>query len=212
MSDQTSDTTLGDETERTELPEAFKAPAVPDVVQNILDLDEVLNSARLVERTAVICLRADLEADFDQMVEELASLVDENGTVIGDPEGALYDGRAARAQELRDRLDENVAERRAASREVRFRSLPTDEWEAFEKTHRGGAGNQVKDPAKYSNELISRCAIAPVLTVAEVQQLRKTLGPPQFNTLFNTAHDACTSGGLDVPKLPPFSVAQKRQG
>lgn len=184
----------------------------PEVVETILDLDEVLSSAKLIERTATICLSGDLVAEYESVMTELGTLIDANGQVLGNSgEQELYSARAARAQALNDRAEELLEGQRAAQRTIRFRGMDEDTFAAFEKTHRFDNG-QPKEPRKYVNLLIATCAIAPTLTEAEVAKMRKALVRPQVNLLFETAYEACTVGGLDVPKSLPFSLAPKPQG
>lgn len=175
-------------------------------VETVLSLDELMSSARLVERTARICLRADLEADYETALEELGSLVDEHGTPLTKGEQALTDGN--RAQELVEAVEQLRTRMRESTRVVRFRAMPSDEWEAFEKSHMG-ADDKVKDVTGFNEQIIARCAINPTMTVQQVRDLRGKLGPTQYAALANAAYWACTTGGVDVPKSPSFSPAPK---
>lgn len=202
------DPSLVDETPDTPV----KAPGLADAaVETILSLDEVLSSARLVERKAKICLRADLEAEYQDLMSELATLVDDEGNVVADDE-TLADQKVARAQELQRLLEENRKVRAQHVRVVRFRAMPSDEWEAFEKAHRqgGDSSNPVKNPAEYERKIIARCAIEPTLTEEQVKDLKGKLGPAQMDHLFSKAYEACRTGGLDVPKSLPFSLAPRQ--
>lgn len=175
-------------------------------LETILTLDEVMSSARLVERTARICLRGDLEAEYHETLEELSTLVDEDGQLLTEGDQALSD--ASRVEELSLRARQLREQMQTATRRVRFRAMPDDEWRAFDKAHRGTDG-KIKDQGTYNNELIAACAIAPAMTVDDVIKLRGKLGPTQMVTLANAAFFACTTGGLDVPKSPSFLPAQK---
>lgn len=207
MSDQ--DQTLGGST-GPEVPAALGNPGgtverTPQL-ETILTLDEIMSSARLVERTARICLRGDLEAEYNETLEELAGLVDADGNVISDGDQAL--GDANRADQLAERARELRTEMKAATRRVRFRAMPDDEWRAWDKAQRGSDG-KIKDQDAYNNEIIARCAIEPTMTVDDVKRLRSKLGPTQLVALANAAFFACTTGGLDVPKSPSYLPAQK---
>lgn len=182
-----------------------------DVVETILDLDEVLTSAKLVERTATICLRADLEAEYESVMTELGNMIDANGRVFGSPEEPLYSGRATRAQVLNERANELLAEMQGARRVIRFRGMDEDSFATFEKASRYDNGS-FKNQKQYVNQLIARCAISPTLDEADVAKMRKKLSSSQMQELFSKAYEACTVGGLDVPKSLPFSLAQKLQG
>jgi hypothetical protein len=183
--------------------------AVKAQIENILDLDAILSSARRVERTAFINTRADLEDRYNQVIDELAALVDEDGNIVSEGDSSLADG--AKAEELREEADDLRAQMKAATKTVRFRAMDSDAWEAFESTHRHKGSREIKDERTYVNQIIADCAIAPTLTVDDVVKLRKQLGHPQITTLFNEAYWANTTGGLDVPKSPSFLHAPKPQ-
>lgn len=189
----------------TPTPRLGDLPPSPQL-EAILTLDEVMSSARLVERTARICLRGDLQAEYAEAYEELATLVDAEGQVVTDGDQALTD--ANRAEELAEKIRYLREQMLEATRRIRFRALPSDQWAEFEKSQRDAQG-AIKDDDGYSNELIARCAIAPKLTVDDVKAMRSKLGPDQITALANAAYLACTTGGLDVPKSPSFLPAQK---
>lgn len=204
MNDHT-DQSLGEQPE-------VKLPGLAEAaVKNILTLDRLMESARLVEREAVICLRGDLEAEHDALLDEIATLVDEDGHVLAE-EDTLASQQQARAQEIQNRLAELREAMRAESYVVRFRAMPADEWAAFEEANREDKGRgAAKNPREYESKLIARCAIAPTITEADVEEkLRKKLSAPQMNRLFAEAYSACTTGGLDVPKSLPFSPSPKQ--
>jgi hypothetical protein len=196
-----SDTSLGD-TAAAAQPNPFVRAPQPETV---LDLDEVMSQARRVEKVARICLRGDLQAEFDQLAEDLGDLVDADGRVLAEGDSALSDG--ARAQEIQARLTELKAEMKSAMRTIRFRALPEDDWERFRKSHLG-ADDTIRDLDRFNTELMAKTAVAPTLTVEAILQLRSTLGAPQITTMSNAAYLACVTGGVDVPKSPSYSPSQ----
>lgn len=200
------DTSLADDDTAVKLPALAEA-----AVENILTLDKVMESSRLVERKAVICLRGDLETEYEDLMRELASLVDEEGNVVGSSEGSLDDQRAQRAEELQDLLEQNRAARAAESYVVKFQAMPADEWAEFEQANRDDKGRgPAKSPREYERKIIARCSVEPKLAERDVDQLRSKLSSPQMNALFAAAYSACTTGGLDVPKSLPFSLAPRQ--
>lgn len=207
MSDQNTDASLADETPEHPIGLPRLAEAA---IENILTLEKVMESSRLVERKAVICLRGDLETEYDDLMSELASLVDEDGNVVADDD-TLADQKVERAQQLQDQIEANRAARLAESYVVKFQAMPADEWAEFEQANREDKGRgAAKNPREYERKLIARCSLEPKLTEADVTQLRSKLSTPQMNVLFNQAFAACTTGGLDVPKSLSFSAAQKQ--
>lgn len=214
MSDQTPDPSAADQALSSDTLDAGYALQHPETggqpapLHRPLSLEAIFSSARLVERTAVICLRGDLEDAFNQKAEELAGLVDEDGEVIGGADAPLAEKN--RAEELVQDLERLRSEMLAESYSVRFRSMVSDDWEAFHASHRNAAGN-IKDIIKFNNELIARCAVEPTFSVADVVEMRKRLSGPQMVKLGNEAYWANTTGGVDIPKSPGYSALQQPQ-
>lgn len=185
-----------------------KAPApITPHVETVLDLDEVMSQARRVERTAHICLRSDLTAELEDLVEQLGNLVDADGNVVATGDQALSDAGDAAA--LNERIQAVQAEMAKSMRTIRFRAMADDAWQPFDKRHRDTNGD-IRDTELYYNELIAACAIAPTMTVDQVKALRGSLGPTQIIEMGNAAYIACSTGGVDVPKLPFSSPAPRR--
>lgn len=207
MSDQNTDASLAEETPDTPI---GMPPLAEAAVENILTLDRLMASARLVQRKAVICLRGDLEAEYDDLMSELASLVDEDGNVVASDE-SLADQKVLRAHELQRLIEANREARRAESYVVLFEAMPSDEWSEFEIEHREDKGRgAAKNGRDYERKLIARCSLDPKLTEADVDRMRTKLSAPQIDRLFTAAYSACTTGGLDVPKSPLFSLSPKQ--
>lgn len=180
----------------------FGTPGVSELPSyDALTIEELMNQTRLVERVSHICLRGDLFAEYALAVEELSGLVDSEGLLLSDGDQALSD--ASRAAELGARIQDLRTEMAKATRTVRFRGMPDDEWRLFEKEHRGPDG-KLLDAQDYNDRLIARCAIEPKMTLDQVKAARSKLGPVQVTKLANDAYYACTTGGLDVPKSPAF--------
>lgn len=182
----------------TTAPDTTGVPGFP------LSIDEILASARRVERTAYICLRGDLEAEHQALVRELATIIDADGKVIVDPEASIGEQTAvARAEELNARLNEVNAEMRDHVWAVKFRAMDSASWAVFYEKHFPKADGA--DVTDFNSRLIVECAIEPRLTPADVAKARGALSPNQMASLERTALAVCTQGGLDVPKLPSFS-------
>lgn len=166
----------------------------------LLTVADVLAAARLVERTASICLRADLTAEHDQVLAELATLVTPSGEVIGGDEEASAGEQSAagRATELAERLAAIKREMRSSMWHVRFRAMDADAWGTFKKKHL--PARKDADFGPFHVKIIAACAIEPAISEDEVLALSKKFNHSQFVTLANTAYEACTEGGLDVPK------------
>lgn len=168
-----------------------------------MTIDEVLASATRTIKVARVCVRADLASRHEELVRELASLVDANGELLEDPEASMGEqGAAARAQELNDQITALGREMAGATWTVRFQGMPDDEWPVWLKKHKPDDDAKMQ---QFYNELIAAVAIEPKLSVEQVAELRKKFGFAQMAELTTKAWQACTSGGVDIPKLP-FSL------
>lgn len=180
---------------------------VPQVnVDRPLSVDEVLEKARRVERTARICLRGDLQAEYDELLEELQGLVDLDGNVLATGEQALSD--AGRAEDITARLTTLRTEMTGAMRAVRFRAMPDVEWRVFEAEHR--VDGVVADEGVYYDKMMARCAVSPKLTQSAAESLRNTLSARQMAELSNQCYLANVTGGVDIPKSLPSSPDRRR--
>jgi hypothetical protein len=210
MTDQTTEQTPEQTDDTGQGSSIFEKPAktLEDRIERILDLDAVMSSARRVERVVRICLRPDLEAEYYDLQDEIADLVDVDGKPLNDSDTETAIGEQSRIVEISERMRALRAEMRDASSTVRFRGMSESEWAGFEKNNRTKDGAQKDD---YINRLIVETAIAPTMTIDQFRALRDKLGTAQITAMVNAAYDACTQGGLDVPKLPSFLPSPKPQ-
>lgn len=183
---------------------AMRGPGLP------LSIDDILASARRVERVATICLRADLVAEYEDALAELAGLVNDKGELVVDPEATVGEkSAAARAQELDSHIGGLRTQMREAAWSVRFRAMDSDAWSVFTKQYLPKGDDA--DVTDFENRLVAAVAIEPTLTIRDVAKLRKALAPAQITKLVNTAWGACTTGGIDIPKSWSYSGAPKPQ-
>lgn len=188
----------------TEPATVFGNPNGTPLPRQQVTIEDVLASARRVEKVARISLRGDLQAEHDEVVRELASLISADGELIADPEASVGDqGPVARAQELNDRLTALGREMAGAMWSVRFRAMSSDEWAVFTKAHFPEADKDGKrNLTDFNVKLIAATAIDPTMTEDQVRALGGKLGSSQIVKLADTAWDVCTKGGVDVPKSP----------
>lgn len=175
------------------------------IVDTILNLDELLSGdIRRAEKVIRICTRPDLEGDIDELEAELAGLVDVNGNPI-DTEEALGGGRSAGtvAMEIRE-LQRQMA---ASMRSIRVRQMPEKEWAVFRETHLKG-DDDISDDVW--DLMIAASAIAPAMTVEQVQGLRAAVGHPQVDKIATGVWNVNTKSGVSIPKSLTSSVVLKR--
>lgn len=167
-----------------------------------LTLAEVLASARRHRTVAHVCTRADLQAEYDELMLEIARLVDVQGRLTDHAEESLGDRGAAYVQAKVARSEEIRREMSDAMWRVEFEGMAEDVWRPWYAKHYPKGSDP--DLTEFNNLLIAETAIAPTLTVADVTKLRSVLGAPQMAELANKAWLASATGGVDVPKLPAF--------
>ena len=164
-------------------------------------VDQVLDMARRVRRTASVCLRADLQAEWDRLYEELTTLVTATGEVIDSDEVSAGEETAeSRAIAIRDRLNVLRREMRKAMWHVTFEAMPDEDWALFKRRHK--PKDPKADHTEFQHRLVCETAVSPTLSMEQLAQLRKKLGPPAIASFTVKAWEACTVSGLDVPKLP----------
>lgn len=167
-------------------------------------IGDILAEAELPEKRAKVCLKANLQSTYDQLITELGTLVDATGKLLVDDEASAADVTPeARAREISDQLE--VVQREMASSLwfPLFRGMNADDFAVFQKKHQPKGENA--DWTDYYNRLIAECsADDPKLAVEDVVALRKKLGPRAIQALITTATEVCARGGVDVPKLPGF--------
>jgi hypothetical protein len=191
----------------TPLPPAFTG----DQLQNFLTVDQILSGAWRPRRTAMICMRGDLEADYLTTLDELGEIVDAGGRPLNDDaEKALGDTPAV-ATALRDKAAALHTEMKANTGPILFEAMDSDAYQVFDAKHRGPDG-KIKNVKAWQIELISTCAINPTMTPDQVQAVRTTIGPASLSELVAKAFDANTTGGVDVPKLPSYWHSPKPEG
>lgn len=161
------------------------------------DIEEILAGARMPERTIPLCLRGDLQAEFEDLERQLrkAEL---------DADDSLAAGSEARAiAELIEAVRQQMAEHTQVFRvrgidseaysDLLAKHKPTDE-----QRREGYDLNMVTFPA----ELVAACAVDPAMTLEQAQRLSRAISHRQWEDLFNAAL-ACNRQAVEVP----FSLA-----
>lgn len=232
MNQQNPDVTLGDTTPTTSSAPASTAPiglqaggafgdptgaqggqhaAVTDAPRE-WTIEEILTMARLPEKRAHVCLRADLQARHDDLMRELAALVDAEGKLLEDSERAIGEtSAAARAQALQAEADQVRAEMLKAMWHPLFRGMHSDEFMVFTQKHLPKPDkNGDVELTEYHVQLVARCATDPDITVERVRELRTKLGSRAWAELRETARAVCLDGGVDVPLSSSSWLAQEQ--
>lgn len=184
------------------------APAIqlPTDTPRNFTIEDVLAMAKLPELVATVCIRPDLQADYDATLTELATLVDPTGQLLEDPDASLGgQSKAGRAEELNDRLEEIRLEMAGHLWRVRFRGMTSEDFSVFNKRFPNREGAQAQE---YSLQLVAATAIDPPISYDQAQRLNAKLGARIMTELVNAAWKVCNEGGISIPKSLSFSRSQ----
>jgi hypothetical protein len=169
------------------------------------DLDSALANAKLPERTVPLCLRGDLQAEYEDLERQLAleQAKPEHDSLAGNP----------RAVEIEEQLEALREQMQEATVTLRVRALSNRAWYALAEQHPPREGNDID--ALYgcnfetlAPELVRRCLV-PKLDNDQWELLYAVLSNGQFETLFVAAHGA-TRGRVNVPKSLSVSAARPK--
>lgn len=200
-----NDHPLGDLTGDTAVPVAPTITDLPSIADTILNLDKFLSGdVRRAEKTSTFCIRPDLEADIDALEHELETLTDSMGRPRAVIDQAVGDAsRSAHTVALE--IEEKRREYAAAMRSIRWRAMDEDAWAAFQ-TEWKKAFDEQDFPPEFWEDLLSRTAVAPMFTVAQVREFRSRVGHAIYSDVANTAFRANNASGVSIPKSLLSSV------
>jgi hypothetical protein len=159
-----------------------------------LDIDDVIARAHLPERTVVICLRGDLQAQWEDLDRQLTSEQEnaDDESLAGNP----------RIRELADQMEAVGKEIGACSVVFRFRGLGAKAYsDLLVKNKATEDDAQAVDGlnfATYPTALIAACAVDPVMTEQKAGELSEKLSAKQWDDLFAAALAVNTSA-ISVP-------------
>jgi len=140
---------------------------------------EVMALAKPREAVVRLCVDGQLAAEADRLAVELAALKDKPGMSLADGE------ERARIQ---SELDEVAELMRMAEVEFRFRALPRKERSDLIAAHPKRPGEDEEwNLETFPAALVAACAIEPVMSGAEVDQLFDVLNEDGCARLFNGA-------------------------
>lgn len=175
-----------------------------------LDVNALIDSARLAERTIALCLRGDLQAQFEDLERRLDEAAERDQ---GDSLASGSSVAAIRAQmeELRDQM-------RASTLVVTLRALPRKAYQRLSDQHpprRDDEGNVVAEDRTGVNmltfwdPLIRACWVAPELDKARMTHLLdEVLSNNQYDSLASLAL-LVNQGKVDIPFLSAASLRNR---
>lgn len=147
------------------------------------DLDALLSSAKLPESTVPLCLRGDLQAEWETLERKLAEAKQRGDRRLT---GSAEETKLAR--QLRD-LE---AQMQDSTITLRLRALPRREFMKLVEKHPPRKDNQADrmvgiDQSSFYDALIGACIVEPELDEERLTRLLDALTDAQFNKLATTA-------------------------
>lgn len=121
-----------------------------DGVPVVEDLEDFLDDFHLPEASVPICARGDLQAEFDQLAQELE-------VARRSPDADTLAGTSGRTRAIAERMEELRQEMKAHTRVFRFRALPQRKWSDLLAAH---PARKEDAPADFNRETFPVAALA----------------------------------------------------
>lgn len=141
----------------------------------MLNLDDLINDARLPEGTYDLCLRADLQAELEAKQLELAAAVDEDS--LGVDTGDL----GAEIELLREQMAGSVVK-------LRLRGLGRQRWAALQKQFPPRDDDRLDAVCGYNYDefmpaAIRECIVEPAISATQWDKLLNLMTDGQYTAL-----------------------------
>ena len=152
-------------------------------MSNTFSIDDVIATAKPVERVVAVCVAGELVGEYEQLKVELENL---------GPVRTLGGGRDT---EIRARLAELEGEMKARTFDFRFRALPAKAWSDLMAKHPDKAGKRLFDVDAFPPAAIAACCVEPagMDDPEKVAKLLETLSTAQQGDLFDGAWEVNTA-------------------
>lgn len=150
---------------------------------DLSELDALLDSARMPEATVDLCLRGDLQAEWETLDRQLAEAKNAAGRTLA---GTSDEG------ELSRRILDLEDEMSRATVTLRLRGLPRAEFRELSAKHPPRKDNQADRVLQVNQEtffdaLIGACLVEPELDEQRLSSLLDKITDAQFDKLANAA-------------------------
>jgi hypothetical protein len=147
-----------------------------------LDIGDVIARAKLPEKTLSLCLRGDLQAEWEDLERQLKAEQDgtDDDSLAGSP----------KVRELADRMGELGKEMAASEVVFRFRGLPAKKYSDLLLKNKAPEGEETAEGLNWSTwptALIAAAATDPVMTYEQVEELSQVVTARQWDDLYMAA-------------------------
>lgn len=158
-----------------------------------LNIDEVISRAKLPEKTVSLCLRGDLQAEWEDLERQLKAEQENTAdeSLGGNP----------KVRELADRMAALGKEMAESEVVFRFRGLGAKVYSDLMLKHKAEEGVETPDGVDWNTwptALIAACATDPVMTLKQAEELAETVSNRQWDDLYMAAI-ATNRDAISVP-------------
>ncbi|MEU4410767.1 hypothetical protein AB0F88_40205 [Streptosporangium sp. NPDC023963] len=167
-----------------------------------MEFADIKGRIKLPEKTVSICLRGDLQAEFEGLERDLAA-------ARSKPKAVTLSGGNEEAETIAQMIADLSEEMREHSTVFRFRGLTKRAYSDLvaqypptrEQEEKGNDVNWETFPVA----LIAACAIEPKMTEAEAGELNDMVTQAQWNAIYMAA-SAVNAAKLDIPNSSAASA------
>lgn len=154
-----------------------------------VNIDDLIGRVKMPVRSVTICLDADLQAEHDQLNEQLELVRRES---IGRM------GETAKGKELADRIGELEDQMRASEQAFKFKGINKNALNVLYKRFPAKDKNMVWDPESGAAALLAAAAVEPEMNEKQAERLLDAVSQGQADRLVGCAWLAAT-GSSTVP-------------
>lgn len=157
------------------------------------NIEDILAAAKLPERTVPLCLRGDLQAEFEDLERQLkAAELDEEDSLAG----------GVKARDLAERIETVRQEMAEHTQVFRLRGLGARRYSDLLAKHQPTEAQAREgldvNPETFPAALVAACAADPEMSLEQAERLSEVITHRQWEDLVNTAL-ACNRQAVDVP-------------
>ena len=142
------------------------------------DIKDILARAKPREHSVRVCVAGDLAAEYDRLQAELAQVA------TWQPQSMAEENPAS---DIAERMSALQEEMKGAEVEFVFRALGRKAWSDLVAQHPGKTSEDPWDDETLGPALVAACAIDPVMTDGDVEELFETLNVGQRQQLIEGA-------------------------
>lgn len=158
-----------------------------------LDIDDVIARAKLPEKTLPLCLRGDLQAEWEDLERQLKTEQDstDDDSLAGNP----------KVLELADKMGALGKQMVASEVVFRFRGLDAKKYSDLLLKNKAPEGEETPENLNWTTwptALIAAAAIDPPMTYEKAEELSQKVTARQWDDLYTTAQ-AVNTDKISVP-------------